>query len=124
MSGPEVVIVVLGLMAGYWIVSSLLGRSKRPPGTVDGSTGAEPAIDAGVESYASSLPWHNVLGVLAEASVEDIRRAYKVLRSQYHPDKVAALGPELQEVAERKSKEISTAYRQAMRERGVNEQLW
>ena len=42
---------------------------------------------------------------------------------QYHPDKVAGLGVELRALAERKSKEISGAYRQAMREHGVSEQL-
>jgi len=50
---------------------------------------------------------------------EEIRRAYRVLMSQYHPDKVAALGDELKEVAERKSKEITLAYREAMQARGA-----
>lgn len=37
--------------------------------------------------------------------------------SQYHPDKVASLGPELRDLCERKTKEINTAYDQAMAEK-------
>ena len=40
------------------------------------------------------------------------------LASQYHPDKVASLGPELRELAERKSREITQAYREVMRAHG------
>jgi DnaJ like chaperone protein len=59
-----------------------------------------------------------VLNIDANASVEKIRAAYQTLMSQYHPDKVASLGAELRELAERKSKEIGVAYREAMRSRG------
>lgn len=37
--------------------------------------------------------------------------------SQYHPDKVASLGPELRDLCERKTKEINTAYDQAIAEK-------
>ncbi len=42
--------------------------------------------------------------------MEEIRAAYLMRISEYHPDKVAALGKEIREVAERKSKEINVAY--------------
>ena len=33
----------------------------------------------------------------------------------YHPDKVSSMGPEFNEIAERKSKEINRAYGEAVR---------
>ena len=53
---------------------------------------------------------HEVLGVRAGASRAEIRAAYQSLVQQYHPDRVADLGPELREVAERRTKEINAAY--------------
>lgn len=54
-------------------------------------------------------PWE-VLDVARGASREEIRSAYQAKISQYHPDKVASLGPELQALAERHAKEINAAY--------------
>ena len=62
--------------------------------------------------------WTRVLELPPDASVEEIRDAYRRLISQYHPDKVASLGRELQELAEAKSKDIAVAYQAALMERG------
>lgn len=51
-----------------------------------------------------------VLGVEEGASPEDIRSAYRRLAGQYHPDKVAHLGEEFRELAEKRFKEIQEAY--------------
>ena len=51
-----------------------------------------------------------VLGLEAGAGDEEIKRAYRKLSMQYHPDKVAHLGAEFQKVAEEKMKEINAAY--------------
>ena len=62
--------------------------------------------------------WTRVLELPPDASLEEIRDAYRRLISQYHPDKVASLGRELQELAEAKSKDIAIAYQAALMERG------
>jgi DnaJ domain len=62
--------------------------------------------------------WSMVLDISADASMEEIRAAYLTRINEYHPDKVAALGKEIREVAERKSKEINAAYSVALEERG------
>ena len=53
-----------------------------------------------------------VLGVSASASSETIRSAYRARMKEYHPDKVAHLGEELQKLAHEKSQQFQRAYRQ------------
>lgn len=60
----------------------------------------------------------DILGVNASASPDEIKKAYKKLMMQYHPDKVANLGSELQALAEQKTKQINSAYR-FLREAGL-----
>jgi DnaJ like chaperone protein len=52
------------------------------------------------------------LGVTAETSVTDIKRAYRKLMSENHPDKLAAKGlPEsMRKLAEERAREINSAY--------------
>ena len=47
----------------------------------------------------------------ADASEEEIKRAYQDKMRQYHPDRVASAAPEIQALAEKRSKEINAAYR-------------
>ncbi len=101
MSGIEALVVAFGLFIGYWLVAKLLAGKPGP--------GAE-----------ASPEWHDTLQVSPQANVDEIERAYRSLMGQYHPDKVASLGAELKALAERKSKEITAAYRRAMQARGVN----
>jgi hypothetical protein len=55
---------------------------------------------------------HEVLQVSVNASIEEISAAYKKMASLYHPDKVAHLAPEFQEMAEQRMKEINAAYQE------------
>lgn len=51
-----------------------------------------------------------MLGLNADASPAEISAAYRSLAQMYHPDKVAALAPEFQALAEMRMKEINAAY--------------
>jgi hypothetical protein len=55
---------------------------------------------------------YQILGISGSSSPEAIRNAYRARMCEYHPDKVAHLGEELQELAHRKALEIQEAYRQ------------
>lgn len=120
MTPTDYLTIAGGLVLGYIGVSFLMDRKAppaAPPPPVDRSTGRAPAdVDAAPD--AAPPHWTEVLGIGIDASIEDVRSAYKREMSRYHPDKVASLGVELRELAERKSKQIGEAYRQAMAARG------
>lgn len=51
-----------------------------------------------------------MLGVSVNASIEDIKSAYKQRMKEYHPDRVANLGAELKDLARKKTQEFNDAY--------------
>lgn len=51
-----------------------------------------------------------VLGLTSDASDAEIDQAYRRLISQYHPDKLAGVAPDLRRQAETKAGEINGAY--------------
>lgn len=55
---------------------------------------------------------YGVLGVSEQASDADVKRAYRKLMSQHHPDKLVAKGlpPEMMQLAKEKTQEIQAAY--------------
>jgi hypothetical protein len=53
---------------------------------------------------------HAVLGVSPGANRSEIKKAYHAKLQDYHPDKVATLAPEFQELANQKSIELREAY--------------
>ncbi|NLX18550.1 MAG: DnaJ domain-containing protein [Desulfobulbus sp.] len=54
--------------------------------------------------------YYAVLGLQKGADFTAIKKAYRTLSMQYHPDKVGHLGEEFKKVAEEKMKEINVAY--------------
>jgi DnaJ-domain-containing protein 1 len=50
------------------------------------------------------------LGLSGRVTRDDVRRAYRELARQYHPDKVQHLGPKLREVADGEMRRINEAY--------------
>jgi len=51
-----------------------------------------------------------ILGLKPGKTSTDIKNRYRELVMQYHPDRVAHLGPKLREFAEQQMKEINEAY--------------
>lgn len=62
---------------------------------------------------------YEVLGVESSASDSEVKRAYRKLMSQHHPDKLVAKGlpEEMMEVAKQKAQEIQAAYDQVREHR-------
>jgi DnaJ like chaperone protein len=133
MTGIELAVIIGGSLLGFWVVSSLI--SDKPPRSGSTETAnkhdAAPREDAQGSSHghhqdapsqAGARPiaetWFLILEVAETAGKDEIASAYKQKIRQYHPDKVASLGPEIRHIAETKSKEINAAYDYAMQLRG------
>lgn len=108
----EIAAVLVGLGGGYWLVSRIIEGANRPDLTPEDF---EPGSAPAGRNESTAAPWWEVLGVASDAGPEEVSRAYKRRISEYHPDKVALLGEEIRSVAERKSKEINSAYEEAQR---------
>lgn len=61
--------------------------------------------------FSKSDPYE-VLGVQRNASIDEIKKAYRKLAAKYHPDKVDHLGDEFRVLAEQRFKEIQEAYQE------------
>ncbi len=55
-----------------------------------------------------------LLGLHQGASKSDVKSAYRTKVIQYHPDRVATLAPEFQELANRKTIELRVAYEELL----------
>lgn len=66
----------------------------------------------GTGQSPGALDAYTVLGVDRSASGKEIQSAYRARMQEYHPDKVAHLGGELQKLAHKKSQEIQRAYQE------------
>lgn len=100
---------LLGFIAGWLLL-------RHPFGAVAGLLIGH-AFDADWLFPRKAAPYR-ALGVAPDASDAEIDQAYRRLISQYHPDRVAGAAPELREQAERRAREINTAYDQIKTRRG------
>ena len=62
---------------------------------------------------------YTVLEISPSATDDEVRSAYRRMAMKYHPDRVATLGPEVQEAAEEKFKKIQEAYATIKKQRGI-----
>lgn len=62
--------------------------------------------------------YYSIFGLQPGATPEEIKKAYRVMASQYHPDKVSHLGKELIEFANKKFTEINGAYEELKKIKG------
>lgn len=92
------------------VLAMLLAQAQFSSGTgaggqYHGASGSTPRADSVQQAY-------KVLGLQPSASDAEIKRAYRKLMSEHHPDKLAAKGvpEEMIRVATERSAEITTAY--------------
>lgn len=111
MTATEILTLLGGLGLGYLVVSLLMGGNKKPAAKFPGDKGWAPATPP------SPPTWPQVLGVLREASMEEIRSAHARLSAQYTQQNMADLGPEFQALAQSKLQAIDEALRQAQAEK-------
>jgi DnaJ like chaperone protein len=106
---PDVIPVVGwldDLAVGYLVWRHIYRPMRRKKSTGSGNGQAETEIPTGDDAFDP----YRILGVDRSATPDEIHDAYRHLASQYHPDKVAHLGDEFQELAEDKFKDVQRAY--------------
>ncbi|MCH9822111.1 TerB family tellurite resistance protein [Salibacteraceae bacterium] len=69
--------------------------------------------------YVDSASHYDVLNLKKTASETEIKKAYRKLAVEYHPDKVMNLGEEYQKAAKEKFQKVQEAYEQIKLERGI-----
>jgi DnaJ-domain-containing protein 1 len=69
--------------------------------------------NTGTTNDAEPRTWWEVLEISERSTFEDVKTAYRTKIKECHPDKVTGLAREFQELADRKTKEINLAFRQA-----------
>lgn len=103
---------------GVWWMGRRLYQQYRGHFTQTGSGGAgyqsHTSHGRQASSEATSSGWDpwKILQIAPGATAAEIDTAYKQLLMQYHPDRVAHLGEELQQLASRKTLDIQKAYSQ------------
>jgi uncharacterized membrane protein YecN with MAPEG domain len=68
--------------------------------------------DLGDESWEND--WIRILGVSETATIDEVKRAYKSLIKQNHPDRVQGMSQAFKKLAETETKKINAAYQQAL----------
>jgi DnaJ domain len=69
--------------------------------------------NTGTRNDAEPRTWWEVLEISERSTFEDVKTAYRTKIKECHPDKVMGLAREFQELADRKTKEVNLAFRQA-----------
>jgi DnaJ like chaperone protein len=62
---------------------------------------------------------YKVLEITTEATDEEVKAAYRKMAVKYHPDKVAHLGDDIQVAAKEKFQQLSAAYEEIKKQRGM-----
>ena len=62
---------------------------------------------------------YKVLGLTANATDDELRKAYRKLALQYHPDRVQSLGEDVRKAAEKKFQELNEAKERIWKARGL-----
>ena len=119
-----IAIAVCGAI-GYWLVAvflPLIVKSKDGYSEAPEEEQGNRSNDGAPKGYASgdmaNPKWFEVLEVSEHSSATEIAAAYRQKIRQYHPDRVAQMGQDIRQLAERRSSEINGAYEVAMRLRG------
>ena len=68
--------------------------------------------------YSNSDNAYKILEITKDATIDEIKTAYRKMAKKYHPDKVIHLGEEHQKGAEEKFKQVQEAYDHLQKERG------
>ena len=71
--------------------------------------------------FVKNFNWaYDVLEITTGATDEEVKKAYREMAKKHHPDKVAHLGDDVKKSSTAKFQEISAAYEEIKKQRGIN----
>jgi hypothetical protein len=85
-----------------------------PTGSVYESDFGSHQRESQVDDTLDDESWIRILGVSESATIDEVKRAYKSLIKQNHPDRVQGMSQAFKKLAETETKKINAAYRQAL----------
>jgi DnaJ like chaperone protein len=112
MSSNDWYVVIVLALVGYWGTSAAIRFFKKEN---DWTSAQSTRDERASPPEGGEGAWHLVLDLPANASMDEVKAAYKRKVSMYHPDKVSSMGPEFNEIAQSKTKQINAAYDEAIR---------
>ncbi|MEI2432585.1 hypothetical protein RDV84_05745 [Lysobacter yananisis] len=110
MQSIDVLIAIIGGALACGVAAAVWLRRRR--------RGSEPAAP-GESPFEADPPWHEVLGVTADADRAGIEAAHRATREAHLPERVARLGARARRQAQWRLMRIDRAYAAAMRELGL-----
>ena len=69
--------------------------------------------------YDDSDSAYQVLGITPSATDEEVKKAYRQMARENHPDKVGYMGEDIRKAAEKKFMAINEAYEKIKKQRGM-----
>lgn len=122
MRSEYILVIIVCAALGYWCVSRIIDFLEKRRIRAGGKNKEEEQerSDRGHKANPSDeTTWFQVLGIAPTATVDEIKSAYRAKVRQYHPDRVADLGVELRNIADKKMKELNAAYEAGRRAKGM-----
>lgn len=114
MTSIEVLVVIVLGLVGYWVTSAIIKFFTKESEWTKSQSKENPKQEQS-QRQTTDKSWYEILDVNPLSSLDEIKLAYKKKISMYHPDKVSSMGPEFNEIAQKKSKEINAAYDEAVK---------
>lgn len=119
-------VIIVAFCSGYFIVSTIIKNLKSKKSSPDVKNKSENRYVDDSENVKEKYKnneyeakenivkddnyFCKVLGLEVIKDIFEIKEKYRILVSQYHPDKVAHLGPKLQKAALEEVKKINEAF--------------
>ncbi|UNK48584.1 hypothetical protein MNR01_12595 [Lysobacter sp. S4-A87] len=107
MTTTELMVILGGGALGYWLVAVMWPNLRQ---------GRRPAPPPVPQAQSQGQMWHEVLGITADATREQIEAAYRARKSENDPARVAHLAPEVGELTRHRNEQLDLAYDAALRD--------